>query len=36
MYLVAFRSGKISDLITKKVFIISNLIADEQLVSDNN
>ena len=28
MYLIAFWSEKISDLITKKVFIISNLIAD--------
>ena len=28
MYLTAFRNGKISDLITKKAFIISNLIAD--------
>lgn len=30
MYLTAFRNGKISDLITKKAFIISNLIADGQ------
>lgn len=36
MYLTAFRNEKISDLITKKAFIISNLIADGQLVSDNN
>ena len=32
MYLTAFRNGKISDLITKKAFIISNLIADGQQV----
>lgn len=31
MYLTAFRNGKISDLITKKAFIISNLIADGQI-----